>query len=205
MTQSEQPRPTGDAEEDGPCLDPRDGWRDRILRAQSGDREALEAIVLAQEKRVLNVAWRMLFSLDDARDAAQEVFVRLLKYLPSLDPDRDPSAWFYRTTVNVCRDVEARRRRWAWIPLGGPEGEERDVADDAPDLLERMALTQEAARVVRGLRALPAKERAVLVLRDVEGLETSEVARILGSSETTVRSQASRARVRIKRILEREP
>ncbi len=193
---------TGDLEPGSSSAQSEIDWARLIKLAKEGDRDALEKIVLSHEKRVLYLAWRLLYDLDEAKDAAQEVFVRLLKYLPSLDEQRNPSGWFYRTTVNVCRDVETRRRRWRWIPLGGSDGEEGDTPEIGPDLVERLSMSQEAAKAMRALRLIPAKERAVLVLRDIEGFETAEVAGILGSSETTVRSQASRARVRLKKIVE---
>ncbi len=193
---------TGDLEPGSSSAQPANDWARMVKLAKEGNRDALEKMVLSHEKRVLNLAWRLLCDPDEAKDAAQEVFVRLLKYLPSLDEQRDPSGWFYRTTVNVCRDVEARKRRWRWIPLGGSDGEEGDTPEMGPDLVERLSISQEAAKAMLALRLIPAKERAVLVLRDIEGFETAEVARILGSSETTVRSQASRARVRLKKIVE---
>lgn len=178
-------------------------WPELIRKAQAGDRDALEEIIAAHESKVLHVSWKMLFDPDDARDAAQEVFMRLVKYLPSLDREQSLSGWFYRTTVNVCLDMERRRRRWAWLPFQEEDETEGRFAFPASlPLEERLALSEEVDRAVRGLKQLPARERAVLVLRDVEGLDTQEVARILGSSETTVRSQASRARVHLKRILE---
>jgi RNA polymerase sigma-70 factor (ECF subfamily) len=65
-----------------------------------------------------------------------------------------------------------------------------------------MAHAQEARRVTEALGRLPEKERSALILRDVEGLSTEEVAQVLGSSATTVRSQVSKARVRLKKLLE---
>lgn len=188
---------------DEPVLQRQAEWPEVVRKAQAGDRDALEEIVAAHESRVLHVSWKMLFDPDDARDAAQEVFMRLVKYLPSLDREQSLAGWFYRTTVNVCLDMERRRRRWAWLPFHeDDETEGRFALAASLPLEERIALSEEVERAVLGLKQLPARERAVLVLRDVEGLETREVARILGSSETTVRSQASRARVHLKRIME---
>lgn len=165
-----------------------------LLRAaKAGDMAAFEQLVRLHERRVLSIAWRMLGDLDDAKDAAQDVFLRLYRFLPRFDERREFSHWLYRMTVNVCRDAARRRRRGEPLP--------ELAADTDPDRDLRAA---EARRLVhRALETLPVKERAALVLRDVEGLETEEVARILGSSPATVRSQVSSARLKIRKFIER--
>jgi RNA polymerase sigma-70 factor (ECF subfamily) len=178
-------------------------WAELIRNAKAGDSEAIGTIIAAHREQVLRVAWRMLFDLDEAQDAAQEVFVRFLKYLKGLDETQNPGGWFYRVTVNVSRDVEKKRRRRQWLPM--PDHDHcsaPNFAQAAADPSERLAFSEEASRVARSLKLLPAKERSVLILRDVEGLSTCEVAKILGSTEATVRSQACRAKVRLKKILE---
>ncbi len=167
-----------------------------LLRdAKAGDRAAFEQVVLRHERRVLLTALRLLGRWEDAQDAAQEVFVRLHRYLGRFDDALDLAPWLYRMTVNVCRDLGRKR----------PEHAELDprVADPACGP-ERSARSAEERRILQAvLRQLPEKERAALVLRDLEGLPTSEVARILGSSEATVRSQVSSARLRILKLTER--
>ncbi len=169
-----------------------------IARARSGDPQAFEQLMLAHQKRVLATAWRMLGNLEDARDAAQEVFLRLYKHLPKYDAQQEFAPWLYRIVINVCHDV-ARKRRAAHSSL-----EAEQEAGTLPPLLsrdnsERAAMqAEEQVIVLRALSTLSEKERAALVLRDLEGLPTAEVARILGSSATTVRSQISAARTKIK-------
>jgi RNA polymerase sigma-70 factor (ECF subfamily) len=166
----------------------------RLLReAKAGDVYAFEQLLRLHERRVLNIAWRMLGDLEDAKDAAQQVFLRLYRFLPRFDERREFSHWLYRMTVNVCRDVARRRKRSEPLP--------EMAVDVDPDRELRAA---EARRLVaRALEILPARERAAVVLRDVEGLETEEVARILGSSPATVRSQVSSARLKIRKFIER--
>src|SRR5689334_4372440 len=76
-----------------------------IERARSGNAEAFEEIVICYQRKILATAWRMLGNQDDARDAAQEVFLRAYKYLGSFNADQDFAGWLYRITVNVCRDA----------------------------------------------------------------------------------------------------
>lgn len=175
-----------------------------ILRAVRGDLTAFDQIILAHQQKVMGLAWRMLGNQEDARDAAQETFLRVYKHLNKFDPDQEFAAWLYRIAVNVCRDLARKRGK------GNPtsfeaEREAGTLAEpvSAHNTEHRAMQAQERAIVVRALATLSEKERAALVLRDLEGLPTEEVARILGSTPTTVRSQISTARVKIKQFRER--
>ena len=175
-----------------------------ILRAQQGDLQAFDQIMIRQQRRVMTLAWRMLGNKEDARDAAQEVFIRVYQNLSKVDPDRDFSGWIYRITINVCRDLAKTRSRNSQLSL--EEGiETGSLAEPmGADNTESMAIyNQEQMIIVRALATLTEKERAAIVLRDLEGLPGDEVARILGSSPTTVRSQISSARSKIRLFRER--
>lgn len=163
-------------------------WR----RESTGALEAFERIMSQSERRVLRVALRLLNNPQDAQDAAQDVFLRLYKHFGDLDETRGYDAWLYRVTVNVCRDIaRTRRRSIALEELPEPAAPQPGAYHDA----ER---AQQREIIRRGLSRLGGKERAALVLRDVEGLSTREVAGILGSSENTVRSQISTARLKLR-------
>jgi RNA polymerase sigma-70 factor (ECF subfamily) len=169
-----------------------------IGRAQTGDGSAFDELIICYQRRVVATAWRLLGTQDEARDAAQEVFLRVYKYLGSFDPAQDFSGWLYRITVNVCRDLARKRGRHAQLSLEA-EQESGKLELVSPAQAETAAIrAQEQAIIARALAALSEKERAALVLRDLEGLPTAEVARILGSSQTTVRSQICSARAKIK-------
>ncbi|MBI1792302.1 MAG: sigma-70 family RNA polymerase sigma factor [Acidobacteria bacterium] len=151
--------------------------------------------MLLHERQVYRTALRLLGNVADAQDAAQEVFLRLHKHHRSFDTSRPYAPWLYRVTVNVCRDTLRRRR-----PMASLDGVEPAAPAEAADAVER---GEQRRRVLDALARLPEKERAAVVLRDIEGLPTGEVARILGSSEATVRSQTSKARVKIRQFLRR--
>jgi RNA polymerase sigma-70 factor, ECF subfamily len=171
-----------------------------VRRAKAGDREAFEALLLQHERVVLRTALRLLGRMDLAQDAAQEVFLRMHKYLAQFDDERELGPWLYRMVVNVCHDLR-RRGDAAAVPLD--DVDEPASADDVSGEVEgRIDRDRRRELVARALQALPEKERTAIVLRDIEGLSTSEVARILGSSETTVRSQISTGRVKVKRLVE---
>ena len=156
-----------------------------------GREAAFEDLLRANEKRVLRPAWRLLGSLEDAKDASQEVFLKLHKHFERLEP-ATVDAWIYRTTVNVCMDQHRRRR---------PEG---DLEFDPPAPATQQTGMEEderKRRLERAISRLPEKERAALVLREIEGLETSHVAEILGVTDVTVRSQVASAKTKLKEWL----
>jgi RNA polymerase sigma-70 factor (ECF subfamily) len=165
-----------------------------------GDLTAFEQIILRYETRVMTIAARILGTRDDARDVAQEVFLRAFKYLHRLDLRKPMEPWLVRITVNVCRDAARTRqlRRDTFADVDPP-----DAIDEAADPYAGLIRKQERQVLRRALDSLPEKERLAIVLRDIEGLSTAEVASILQSSETTVRSQVSRGRLRLKREIDR--
>ena len=134
----------------------------------------------------------MLLNREDAKDAAQEVFTKLHRSLARFDDERDLGPWLYRVTVNVCRDVRRRSRGEVAFESG------LDVASEATDP-EQSAAAQRRRMVLDALGELSQREREVIVLRDLEGRSTEEVAEILGSSEGTVRSQLSTGRTKLKK------
>jgi RNA polymerase sigma-70 factor (ECF subfamily) len=173
----------------------------RLVRlVLGGDSAAFEQIILRYETRVMTMAARLLGTRDDAHDVAQEVFLRAFKYLHRLDLQKPLEPWLMRITINVCRDVgrQRQRRRNTFVQFEKPE-----TVDQSADPYAGLARKQERLILQRALANLPEKERLAIILRDVEGLSTAEVASILRSSETTVRSQVSRGRLRLKAAIDR--
>lgn len=168
--------------------------REWIKRAKAGDPDAFERILLLHERMVLRFAERLLGNVEDAKDAAQEVFVRLHRHLGRFREESQFGPWLYRVTANVCHDV--RRRRKPVVPA-----DEIELFDPAPGPEQKLTAMQNHRLLMSALETLSSRERAAIVLRDMEGWTTAEVARILRSSETTVRSQISTGRVKIRKFL----
>ena len=171
-----------------------------IERAANGDKAAFEQVMINSEQRVMAMTWRMLGNEADARDASQEVFLRVYKYLGRFRRDQDFFAWLYGITVNVCRDFLKKRQNHTsrFVSFGEDAGVAYEVADGHADAEQTLVQTQQQELIAKAMGTLPFKERASIVLRDVEGLSTDEVARIMKSSATTVRSQISSARKKIR-------
>jgi len=163
-----------------------------------GDRTAFEQIIVRYESRIMTLAVRLLGRRDDAADVAQEVFLRAFKYLHRADPRRPLEPWLFRIAVNVCRDVMRRRQQRQATFVDDEAVEPIDQSSDPCAGLERK---QQRLILQKALERLPEKERLAIVLRDIEGLSTADVAAILHSSETTVRSQVSRGRLRLKVVI----
>ncbi len=174
---------------------------DLLLRARAGDRDAFEALMVRHERLVFHTAWRLLGDREEARNAAQEVFLRLHRFLHRVDERRPLEPWLYRLTVNACRDLQRRRPRLPLLPLEAVDP--ADLRAAGPGQEAALAAGDARRLVAEALRRLPPKERAAVVLRDIEGLSAEEAARILGSTAATVRSQACSARLKIRRFAER--
>lgn len=171
-------------------------------RAGTGDAEAFEAVVRRHEARIYRLARRLLGSSEDAEDAAQEAFFRLYRALDRLDPARPVLPYLYRLTVNVCRDLGRRRRLRVALSLDEvPPG--REPVDQGADPAAAARLGEARRIASAALATLPEKQRAALVLRDLQGLTTREVAEVLGTTEVTVRTQISRARLKVKEYRDR--
>ena len=82
-----------------------------VERAREGDGRAFDRLMLETQERVMGLAWRLLGGREDARDAAQEVYLRVFRHLGRFRAGHDFHGWLYRITVNVCRDAARRRRR----------------------------------------------------------------------------------------------
>ncbi len=160
------------------------------------DLAGFERLMRQYERLVLVTALRLLGQMEDAQDVSQEVFLKLYRNLGKIGTAA-VSAWLYRVTVNACHDL--RRRR----PLTVPVDDAGSLTAGDADPHQRSAEIERRRALALSLRMLSEKERAALVLRDLEGLSTRDVARVLGSTEATVRSQISQARVKVKGFVER--
>ena len=157
--------------------------------------DSFDQVVCQREAQVLRVAYRILGNWADAEDVAQEVFVRLYRRGLKFPNDAARGGWLYRVTSNLCLD----RLRSSRTSQELPELRCQELSAEASAIRE-----EQKQRVMTALATLPAKERAAVVLREIEGLSTAEVAKILGSTEGTVRSQVAKALARLRTIVAQE-
>lgn len=174
-----------------------------VRRAQLGDAEAFEAVYHACVERVFALCLRICADRVRAEELTQDVFVRAWRKLRSFRGDSRFSTWLHRLAVNVAVDsMRSDRRRGARFVLGI----DRDVVSRTPagpfpeDPAERVTARVQLERAVA---SLPPGARTVLVLRDIEGLEYKEVARVTGLALGTVKAQLFRARRLLRERVER--
>ena len=166
---------------------------DLLAKARGGNLFAFEEIVKRYQRRVYGVAYRIVRRHDVADDVAQEAFIRAYQALERFDPGRPFGPWIFRIAANLAvNHVRSPEARESSLPEGHAE-----TPSAAPDPLGGL-LERESREVLdAALASLPAGQRAVLVLRAVEGLSYREIAEGLGISQGTVMSRLFRARERL--------
>lgn len=169
-------------------------------RAQDGDVRALDLLIARHQAKVLRVLGFLGVRADDRDDVGQEVFVRVFRHLGSFKTGQSFGAWIYRVTVNASHDWRSRRGRI--VRDEAPWEEDRDVRDERPRPDESVR-DRELRRALEGaIGDLSERERGVFVLKELEGLSSADVARILGVTAITVRRHLFQARRRLRRLLE---
>ena len=178
-----------------------------IRRAQRGDADAFEQLLLEHQKNVYNLCYRMAGNPDDAMDLSQETFLRAWRCLDQYQFASAFTTWLYRLCSNICIDFLRRRRRQQTVPLTfeDADGEEQTYAvPDAQPLPEEqveLKLTRET--LAAAMAQLLPEHRAVLQLRVVNEMSYEQIADVLDIQIGTVKSRLSRARNQLKKILER--
>jgi RNA polymerase sigma-70 factor (ECF subfamily) len=168
---------------------------------RAGSSEALETLFKRHEKRVFGICLRMLNNPEVAADVAQDAFVRIYEGLSSFDGRARFSTWMVRVTLNSVYSYLRRERLRRHAPLPEPdEGRDPRSREPSPSSsIEREGLRSD---VFIALGTIDLDARAILVLRDLQGLEYSDIAEVIGTPIGTVRSRLFRARAALRRSLE---
>ncbi len=162
-----------------------------VHAARNGDHDAFGSLVMRYERRVLKVVRRFVPDLELATDLVQESFVRAFERMDQFDPSRRFGPWLFRLAVNLTYDhLRKVRRRGRWA-LFTDAGEDRSPDPAVADPRKDLDLSQEVQVV---LAEIPEAYRTVLILRDLEGFCTSDVAAITERSEATIRWRLAEAR-----------
>jgi RNA polymerase sigma-70 factor, ECF subfamily len=169
-----------------------------VERARRGDQEAFAAVIHHYDPGLRALAYRLLGDRDRMDDALQEAYVKAFRALPRFRGDSKLGTWLYRIAYNACLDELGRSRRVVQLPLD----EHREQPGTAPDPGDVAAQRRDLATA---LAALPAEERAAVVLVDAQGFDYREAARVLGVPEGTIGSRLSRARAALRRSLAGPP
>ncbi len=175
--------------------------RSLVKQAQEGDKEAFAELVRRNQQRVFAVAGGILRHREDVEDVAQQVFVKAYFSLRRFDQRAAFSTWLYRITVNECWDF-LRKKRVRPLTFVAELSEEQTRKYDAslegdgarPDVLDRLQGQQRAEKLLEGLDA---RDRLMMILKEVEGFSVAEIAGIVELNANTVKVRLFRARQRI--------
>jgi len=161
-----------------------------IIQTQNGDREAFSELVRRYRVKVINVVYHLCGDVNLAEDAAQIAFIRAWQHLPELQPRSTFRNWLYRIAVNAALDIIRREQSTTDI-------DDLRLVAPAENIEAHLEQEERAQQIRQAVLALPEASRAVLVLREYEGLSYREIAETLDISMGTVMSRLNYARTRL--------
>ena len=183
--------------------------KELISRAQKGDSDAFSALILPHEKRMYHYALRMLKDSHEAEDALQEAFLKAYSKLNTYHGEASFSTWLYTILNRLCLDILRKKKRTGeenFLSLNQTNKDEEDyelqIEANAPTPEEAYHKKEAMQAVKKALDQLSEEHRAVIVMRDVNGLDYDAIAKITGTSLGTVKSRINRARLNLRKILE---
>lgn len=176
-----------------------------IARCQLGDLGAFDELITRYQKYVFNLVYQHLGNVDDIEDIAQEIFLRVFRFIRKYRGEASFESWIYKIVLNYCRSYARRRSMLAklfFVPVERDEEKSVDVIENQPDVASNPQVLfehrQVAQSIIEELRKLPHIYRDILIMREVNELSYEEISAILGISIGTVKSRISRARSMIR-------
>jgi RNA polymerase sigma-70 factor (ECF subfamily) len=176
-----------------------------VARSRGGDLDSFNQLVLRWERPIYALAYRVIGREEDARDVAQETFLRAFRALGGFKGQAKFSSWLYRITLNLCRDWIRRERR---TPIAqAPEGVdlvdlagEATPAESIEDLVSRKQLSE---AVAKAMALLPEEQRTAIILKEYHGLTFQEIADLLDCPLSTVKTRLYQGLTVLRRHLHR--
>ncbi len=175
----------------------------------AGDANAFDNLILLHKRMVFNLCFRLLGDYDDADDCAQEVFIKVGGALKNFRFESSFKTWIYRIAVNACKNrlnsldyrLRSKRIRINVVSDMNNDSKPTDIKDPGRSPAAE-AIQKEVGRLIQSaINALPAKQKLVVVLRDIEGRSYEEIVDITGLKMGTVKSKLSRARLQLRELL----
>ena len=180
-----------------------------IEESRKGNVDAFEELIKDYKKSAYNIALRVMRNVEDAEDASQEALIKIFKNISSFNMNSTFKVWMYRIVVNTCLDFKRKKSLNAvsideTLDLGSGREVQREISDETsnPDaLVDRNYSTR---LVSDAINMLEDDFKTIIILRDIKGFTYEEISEILTCNLGTVKSRLSRARNRLKEILEKE-
>jgi RNA polymerase sigma-70 factor (ECF subfamily) len=173
-----------------------------ILLCREGDERAWESLIRRHQDRILNLAFQFMGNRDEARDLAQEVFVRLYQKVEQYDPQRPFQTWFNRLARNVCIDRYRQRKRDR-VVVDTPVEEMSYLPSGAAPTDRRLEMRERSEVIHRALDTLGEISREAIVLKDLQEHSIEEIAGMLRLPIGTVKSRIHRARIELAHAIQK--
>ena len=179
---------------------------DLMARIAKGDDSAFEILVNRHQVSILNLIYRFIGDRTQAKDLAQEVFIRVWQSAKSYEPKAKFTTWLYRITANLCFNElkSARRRRWFQFHRSNEDNEgsiEETFSDGSPTAEDLLLEKERSRQISDALQSLPDNQRMALVLKRYDDLTYAEIAQIIGCSVSAVESLLVRAKKTLQKKL----
>jgi RNA polymerase sigma-70 factor (ECF subfamily) len=170
-----------------------------MARIAKGNEGAFETLVNRHQASILNLIYRYIGDRTQAKDLAQEVFIRVWQSAKRYKPDAKFTTWLYRITANLCfNELKAsRRKKWFSFNRSDEDGNltfEDTLADSAPSAEDLLLEKERSRQISDALQSLPDNQRMALVLKRYDDLSYEEIAQIIGCSVSAVESLLVRAK-----------
>jgi RNA polymerase sigma-70 factor (ECF subfamily) len=171
--------------------------------------ETFDELFQAYEQKIFNLVYRLVGDYEDAADLTSDTFVRALRGYDRFRGDAHPYTWLYRIALNLCKNYFRQQRHRSRVhsfsldsPVSTTEGMvAREMEDGSPTLQQQVEAKELGGQVQKCLLNLRPDLRALILLRDLQGLSYREMGSILGCSEKAVKSRLFRARVQLREAL----
>lgn len=174
-----------------------------IADCLAGDHSAFGELVRRHQDRLYSAIFRVVQCAEDSQDVVQEAFLHAYQHLGAFKGDAQFFTWLYRIAMNAA--ISLRRKRKPVLRIVGPDGEALPEPADSNEATQPghgLELQEQQQTVQQGLARLSAEHRAVLVMKDMEGMKYEEMAEVLGVPIGTIRSRLHRARLELRELLE---
>jgi RNA polymerase sigma-70 factor (ECF subfamily) len=179
-----------------------------VRRCKRGEVDALRRLFEKYQARNYSVAYGIVRNREDALEVSQEAFIKVYRSLKKFRGKSSFSTWLFRITTNQAIDFLRRSRKHRtveepdWDRTPHPPGEDHKSVEHVQDPSEALAAKQLGVELERAMGKLSAKQRAVLVLREIEGFSYEEISRTLGCPKGTVMSRLHSARSKLRELME---
>ncbi len=180
--------------------------RELVLRCRDNDQAAYRRLLEKYRRPVYGIVRRMVPNEEEARDLAQEAFIRAFRHLDQFDPERRFSSWLFRIANNLCID-HYRRRKLDTVPMVRGEGEDEstwEFPDSSRSPAESFSDRERGRRLAAVVESLPPAYRVVIVMRHQQGLAYEEIAEALELPLGTVKARIHRAHRLLREKLTRQ-